>query len=162
MTLTPSNKPEDGVCSDDRAYFTLWLTKLEKALDERWETQQTALQAALASMDKRLDGMNEFRASLRDREAVSVTKSEFGQFINNTQKDLNDLKLLVSHGFTQNEHQAYVSAVDAKLQPLHDLKVLIDAKASQSQVTVATVLSVVSTLIAVIGLIIEIIRMASV
>jgi hypothetical protein len=89
-TTCRPDKAQDG--ASDRAYFTIWLTKLEELLDERHTTQRDALAIALNGMDKRLDGMNEFRATLRDREALSVTKAEFVLALKPLQDDNRELR----------------------------------------------------------------------
>lgn len=49
---------------------------LKEYVDKLREADQRALLAALASADKRLDGMNEFRQQLTDQTASFLTRAE--------------------------------------------------------------------------------------
>lgn len=95
------NSDNPGVT--DREYFKLWITKLEQHLDERWETQNKllnerwdsqnkALMVALDSMDKRLDSMNEFRAALKDRELVTLSRTEFELAMKPIKEDMREIR----------------------------------------------------------------------
>ena len=75
-----------------RDYFDRILVERDKKFDERFEFQKDAVASALASMDKRLDGMNEFRASLQDQTRNQVSKSEFQSFKDATDKDIRMLR----------------------------------------------------------------------
>jgi hypothetical protein len=75
-----------------RDYFDRILTERDRKFDERFQFQKDAIATALASMDKRLDGMNEFRASLQDQTKNQVSKSEFQVFKDGTDKDIRMLR----------------------------------------------------------------------
>jgi hypothetical protein len=47
-----------------------------KLYDERTKASETALRAATAAMDRRLDAMNEFRDQLRDQASTFVSRIE--------------------------------------------------------------------------------------
>jgi len=49
---------------------------LTEHFDERFRAQEKALELAYASMEKRLDGMNEFRQALRDQNSLFVNRAE--------------------------------------------------------------------------------------
>ena len=52
------------------------LEELEKRVMQRFDLNDRALDKAYAAMDKRLDGMNEFRDALKDQANRMATRSE--------------------------------------------------------------------------------------
>jgi hypothetical protein len=50
---------------------------LERLFEEKINARDRALTVAMATMDTRLDGMNEFRNTLRDQSAQFVTRDEY-------------------------------------------------------------------------------------
>lgn len=50
---------------------------LERYVDEKFSAQALAVDMARNTMDKRLDGMNEFREALRDQASKMMTRSEY-------------------------------------------------------------------------------------
>lgn len=60
-----------------KQYFDLIIGNNEERHLQIIESQREALRVALASNDKRLDGMNEFRAALSDQAGQMVTRAEF-------------------------------------------------------------------------------------
>lgn len=63
---------KDGNPEDDPAYVTL-----RHYVEQRFEQHQRALDLATQAMEKRLDGMNEFRQSLRDQSVLFLTRAEY-------------------------------------------------------------------------------------
>lgn len=53
------------------------LDGLERYVDEKFNAQALAVEMARNTMDKRLDGMNEFREALRDQASKMMTRSEY-------------------------------------------------------------------------------------
>jgi hypothetical protein len=64
------------------------LMALERMIKDRFEVADAAIALASRSMEKRLDGMNEFRESLRDQAARMVPKSEFDIVAGKIQEDI--------------------------------------------------------------------------
>jgi hypothetical protein len=60
-----------------KQYFELVIANNEQRHRQTIESQREALNVALASNDKRLDGMNEFRAALSDQSARMTTRQEY-------------------------------------------------------------------------------------
>ena len=52
------------------------LAFFERLYDEKFAARDRALSVALASMDRRLDGMNEFRDALRDQASRFLAREE--------------------------------------------------------------------------------------
>lgn len=59
-----------------KEYVDKQVEMLLKVSDIRYDNIENNVRLANASMDKRLDGMNEFRQSLKDSNATFITKSE--------------------------------------------------------------------------------------
>jgi hypothetical protein len=69
------------------------LDALEKLLDVRFESRDLAVLTALKALDKRLDGMNEIRQSLKDAQATFITSAEARGEFKSIEKDLSMLKV---------------------------------------------------------------------
>jgi hypothetical protein len=104
------------------------LVTLKEYVDSRLAALDKAVIVAAALMDKRLDGMNEFRDALRDSQ---------------------------SQNFTRKEHDIYREGVERDLRSLREFKATIDAKASQSSMNIAMVLSVLAFLVGVMDIILR-------
>jgi hypothetical protein len=109
-----------------REYFERILAERDKKFDERFQFQRDAVSTALASMDKRLDGMNEFRASLQDQTKNQVSKSEF---------------------------QTFKDATDKDIRMLRESKAELDGMASQSSVNLSLGISVLGLLVGSISIV---------
>jgi hypothetical protein len=59
-----------------RTFFERILAEMDRRYQQRFESSETALQEAKASIEKRLDGMNEFRGALSDATGKFITRSE--------------------------------------------------------------------------------------
>jgi hypothetical protein len=111
-----------------REYFERILIEREKKFDERFQFQKDEVKSALASMDKRLDGMNEFRASLQDQTKNQVSKSEF---------------------------QTFKDATDKDIRMLRESKAELDGMASQSSVNLSLGISVLGLLVGSISIVMK-------
>ena len=80
---------------------------LREYIDLRFNTVEEATAMARQSMEKRLDGMNEFRDTLKDQAAKFVTVSEVTQ---TTQRLVDDIKVLQRYQATM-EGKASQSSV---------------------------------------------------
>ena len=82
---------------------------LERRLSEALSSRDHALTVALASLEKRLDSMNEFRGTLQDQASRFLTRSEWQSVGIARDRDVEDLKLAVSNQRVlteQNDKQA--------------------------------------------------------
>lgn len=59
-----------------KEYLLDIIEEMDKRYQERFIAQKEAVDKALASNDRRLDGMNEFRATLKDQQLLFITKAE--------------------------------------------------------------------------------------
>lgn len=63
----------DATLSDIQSELDRRLAAQQRESDQRFTESVDRVQTALASLDKRLDGMNEFREALRDQQARMAT-----------------------------------------------------------------------------------------
>ena len=115
-----------------REYIDLRFASLEKELETYQCSNDVNLKAAHASMDKRLEGMNEFRATITDQSNKYLTKLE---------------------------HEAWKEKIEQELQTLRDFKLTIDTKASSRSVTTAYIFTGIAIAISFIGMILTIIKL---
>ena len=67
---------------------------LEKYIDTRLEDKQEALDAARQSMEKRLEGMNEFRDAIKDATARFMTRDEVAGQLRPICEDIRTLRTI--------------------------------------------------------------------
>jgi hypothetical protein len=115
-----------------REYIDLRFSNLEKELLTYQCSNDVNLKAAHASMDKRLEAMNEFRATITDSSNKYFTKAE---------------------------HEAWKEKIEQELQLLRDFKLTIDTKASSRSVTTGYIISGIAILISFIGMILTIVKL---
>jgi hypothetical protein len=70
LPTTVTTDPTVVSLNDRLGYF-------EKILDEKFSARDLALSVALTAMDRRLDGMNEFRDALRDQASRFLPREEY-------------------------------------------------------------------------------------
>jgi hypothetical protein len=98
---------------------------LKEYFETRLQSLDKATAVAQASMEKRLEGMNEFRDTLRDQAAQLVSRHEFASIIDK---------------------------LNSEIQSLREFQVAVESKASQNSVLFVAALSVVGILISLAGL----------
>jgi hypothetical protein len=98
---------------------------LREYIDLRFAHIEDATKLARESMEKRLDGMNEFRQTLRDQAGKFVTSSELRTLEEKLSSHLESIG----------------TRMTLELKPLHDFQVSSDAKASQSSLILVGVVS---------------------
>ena len=125
--------------ADDKIYNVV---TLKEHFDERMRSQDRAVQVAVAALEHRLEGMNEFRATVNEIANRSVTRQEF---------DL--LRNKLSDQFAETKERT-----DSDIRSLRESRALLEGKASQSSVILAMILSISGLLLGVIGLLDKVIR----
>ena len=116
------NRP-DGVALKE--HLETRLDALQKHIEAQLHSVDRATVLALQTMDKRLEGMNEFREALKDTTARLATREELALQVGRLKSDIDELK---------------------------HYRATMEGKASQSSVNAATVLSVVGLIVALISL----------
>ena len=69
-----------------REFLVVRIDALREYTDTRFRSQEEATERARASMEKRLDGMNEFRNTLKDQGATFITKTEHAAWCDRVSK----------------------------------------------------------------------------
>lgn len=77
--------------------FELRFAELDRRLNQRFDLGDRAVEAALTSMNARLDGMNEFRATLRDQATGFVSRAEWQTRISGLEEKVRSLELAQSN-----------------------------------------------------------------
>lgn len=75
-----------------RDYVDQRIADINRHYDTRLEAVQHATNIALEANEKRLDGMNEFRDTLRDQAGRFITRDEVGLMINKLEVDVRSLQ----------------------------------------------------------------------
>ncbi len=99
---------------------------LREYFDAKILSQEKAIALAYQSMEKRLEGMNEFRDTLRDQASRFVTRVEL---------------------------DAQIEKIEANLRPLELSKANLEGKASQTAFYIAIFFSVAGLILGIINLI---------
>lgn len=105
---------EDGVSLKE--YF-------EETCRAKMDAHDKALTLARDSMEKRLEGMNEFREQLKDQASRFITRTE---------------------------HDALISKYDMEIKALTKAKDLLEGKADQKSVFITQVIAIISLLMGLI------------
>jgi hypothetical protein len=124
----PTSQPDWNENLRTREYFTLWLTELEKRINEKFESIDRARELAANNIELRLEKLNEFRDTMRDRDKAY---------------------------FTRIEHEIYMKSVDSDLRELRSARDEMRGKASQSSVNIALVISGLAAAVSIIKIIID-------
>ena len=108
-----------------KEYFNVKVDALEDKIISILDGQKTALEIAREGLEKRLDGMNEFRATLKDQASTFLTCAEFSAKHELIQKQVDDLRLKSA---------------------------ILDGKADQKSVNTIMVLAIITVFLTIIGL----------
>lgn len=107
------------------------LEDLERLIDHKFTNLSKTTESTAAAMEKRLEGMNEFRDTLKD---------QAGRF------------------FTRDEHEAYRKVIDVEVRSLNEFRAELTGKASQASVNVTFVLAAIGALTGLLSLLIKLIK----
>lgn len=126
--MTPQT-PEGFVSLEK--YFEVKFIALREFFDYKFEAIYRANDVAYESMEKRLEGMNEFRDTLKDQASRFITRDEV---------------------------DAIRKSIDADLRVLREYKAMVEGKASQQSVMIAYVMSGIGLLMGILGTIMGLIK----
>jgi len=117
---------------------------------------EKATQVAYASMNERLTVMNEFRASMSDMSARSVTRIEFDQMRERlggfaTCGEIEAVEQRVEQ--MRQIREAQIKALGEEIQGLSEFRAELRGKASTTSVTVSYVIAGIGILFSIISLI---------
>ncbi len=122
-TTSPSYTQEDGVSLKE--FMEVQIAALRDHIDTRMNAVETSTAVAAAAMNRRLEGMNEIRGSLRDTVANQVTRDRC--------------------------EQRHV-VLDNQIDELVKYRNTMEGKASQQSVTTVTIIAILSLFISGAGL----------
>jgi len=99
---------------------------LKEYVDAKIDAINESTKLATQTLNERLAGMNEFRAALKDKDMMTVTRDEL---------------------------KALMDKVHGDIGMLREWKATLEGKASQQSVNIATILSIAGLLIALVALV---------
>ena len=144
---------------------------LKEYVDSKFSSAESAIHAAKSDMEKRLDSMNEFRASLRDQANLFVSKAEFDALrskVDNmvSKGEFDAMRSKTDTIVGKSEFQAVMKKVDeSDKRAQDDIKDLqlsraeISGKASQSSATIAMGMGLLGMCLAIASLIVSVLKM---
>ena len=117
----------DGVALKD--HLEAQIVAVVRYFEARIRAMEKAVAVAYAAMDKRLDGMNEFRATLKDQTSTMITRQEL---------------------------TAILSGICADVEELKRFRYNAEGKASQKDVNIAMLFGILGLAISVVSLLLRI------
>lgn len=102
----------------------LKVSALDKSVSARLDALDRATKLASDTMEKRLEGMNEFRAQLKDQAGTFISRQEL---------------------------EAFKALVDADMRVLREANAKAEGKASQQAVNVSTIIAIVGLLLGIVS-----------
>jgi hypothetical protein len=133
---------------------------LKEFIEQRIDALEQAVVLAARQMESRLESMNEFRQSLRDQSALSVTRTEYSAMASRLSDDIANLKDATAQEIKNLREQTrdYITRTDyvkiaEDIKMLRESKALLEGKASQQSVNIALILAVIGIIIALGGMV---------
>jgi hypothetical protein len=111
---------------EDNGYKTNTIVSLRDYVDTRLLSLEKATESARVAMERRLDGMNEFRDALRDQASLMITRREM---------------------------MSELDPIKRELQDSRDFRVTLQAKASQQSVYITLLIALASLVINIVKLV---------
>jgi len=134
-------------------------------MDIRFYAVKEATDNARVAMEKRLDGMNEFRSALKDQAVQFVNKDEYAARGTQYGADIARLRDQISGTVTQTTFKATLAQRDEiNKRNTDDIKSLLlsraelEGKATQTQALIAMAMGLVGTLLSGISIFVSIVR----
>ena len=112
-----------------KEYLELKISALEQRLGQEAQLHQRAISKAEDSMNARLEGMNEFRAQMKDQQVTFLTRAEFGQFTVATNDRL--------------------ARIDERIKDLETFKAVLAGKASVPANIMSIVLGIIALILGI-------------
>jgi hypothetical protein len=125
-----------------REFIEQRLEDLERCLDAKFHYIEDSTTLAKDSMERRLDGMNEFRETLRDQSATMLSRAEFDAY----------------HNRLMAENSASHERIEKDMRSLELSRAELQGKASQTAVLISLGVALLSLLLGAIGIVIQYMR----
>jgi hypothetical protein len=122
---------------------------LRELFELRFNAMDRAVNVALDSMNKRLEGMNEFRQALRDAQSQSITRTECGIAKTKIEEDLDGVKQKTDEMLRRSEYEIQHQRVVEDIKMLRESKALLEGKASQMSVNITIAIAVMGLLVSI-------------
>lgn len=116
------------------------------------DAQAKATDIAAISLDKRLDVMNEFRATISDQAASYYTRQEHETWARSIEVDL---KAVRENFYTKSEHDAYAKGVEGDLRTLRESRAELQGMAKVSQVYFSMAIGIIGAICGIISIILH-------
>jgi hypothetical protein len=107
-----------------KEYFETRLRDLEKATTIVASNLEKSTAIAASAMERRLEGMNEFRNQLKDQTSTFVVRSEYNSTLSRLNEDI---------------------------RVLRESKATMDGKASQMSTNISTIIAIIGLIISLVG-----------
>lgn len=131
---------------DLRRQFEEKHTILERSIEDKFKWLEGSTQTVASAMEKRLDGMNEFRDALRDQTSRMATRDE-----------LDELKKHSGEGFTRKEHEAFQQGMDKDIQDLRRSRDRSEGMATQSSVILTFIVAAIGAITGIVAIIVKLV-----
>ena len=129
----------DTVSESGLAQVNANMAFLERLFAEKFDARDRALTVALATMDVRLEGMNEIRNSLRDQSALFVTRDEYVTAHAAVVRNTEAMRIELSTSVVRVEQADRASAVeraqlDKRLDAMNEFRLQLKDQAADSDI----------------------------
>lgn len=122
---------------------------LREYLDNQIDNIKDATKIALTTLERRLEGLNEWRLESKDRQVNFPTRMEIDAQIKTIQSQLDQLKTQSVDLPTRNEVAVQFDRINADLRDLLKSRDNLAGKASQNSVTITLIISIVGIIIGI-------------
>lgn len=136
-----------------KEYFESKISELESQFNIKISALEKATIVAATAMEKRLEGMNEFRDQLRDQTGTFVTRPEYDQQMLRTGDDLKSLSDIKAQFIGRPEHVGMLVKLNEDIRVLRESKANLEGKASQSSVNIAMVVAIIGIVLSLVSIV---------
>ena len=148
MTDSPrSMSHKDGI--DLRDYFEAQIKDLRRYYDSKLEGIEHGTSSTAQQLEKRLNGMNEFRESLKDSQARMVSRQELDFVLDK----LNIINQQIANCVTRDSCAVHMGRASDDIRILREAKAAIEGKASLNAFYVTLLISLIGLVLSLIGII---------
>jgi len=135
-----------------KTYVDTKLTNQQSEFNIKISSLEKATTIAAQSMEKRLEGMNEFRDALRDQTANLLPRMEYDLNQKRTEEDISLLRAKEAIFLNRTEHEILHNKLLDDIRDLRESRAYLDGKASQTSVIISTIIAIVSIIVSAIAL----------
>ena len=126
---------------------------IREFLECRLIALEKATTVAAYGLDRRLEGMNEFRDQLRDQTSTFITRNEHDIVIQRLGDDIKYMREQFGNLFSRKEYEVSMANVSSDIRILRESKATLDGKASQLSANIALTISVIGIMLSLFGVV---------